>query len=279
MDRIPFGVRQLDTTIKGGAPTGSVVLVAGESGAGSREFMYTSALINGLAVGDNEELYDLYYGTRASDARDPDEVHYISFTDSEQKLVDEISLSMDDEIIENGFESVQFHEMSDRYFHISPVPRDWYADATRSITDLRKRHEQRGLMETLGTTLSEVAPGNLVVIDSLSDLVGAIGDDLEWSDISYLVQGLTKAAHQWDGLILVHLNHETVSSARYAQLTDATTGSMRFEWESGGSTRARTLVVSQFRGVLSQIEAENIVRFETEIGDSGFDISDVRKIR
>ena len=279
MDRIPFGVRQLDTTIKGGAPTGSVVLVSGESGAGSREFMYTSTLINGLAVGGNDDLYDLYYGSQSADAIDPDEVHYISFTDSKEKLTDEMSLAMDDEIVENGFENVQFHEMAERYFHVSPVPRDWYADATHSITDLRKRHEQRGLMEALGKTLTEIAPGNLVVIDSLSDLVGAIGDDIEWSDISYLVQGLTKAAHEWDGLILAHLNHETVSSTRYAQLTDATTGAMRFEWESGGSTRARTLVVSQFRGVLSQIEAEDIVRFETEIGDSGFDISDVRKIR
>jgi len=279
MDRIPFGVRQLDTTIKGGAPTGSVVLVSGESGAGSREFMYTSTLINGLAVGGNDDLYDLYYGSQSADAIDPDEVHYISFTDSKEKLTDEMSLAMDDEIVENGFENVQFHEMAERYFHVSPVPRDWYADATHSIKDLRKRHEQRGLMEALGKTLSEIAPGNLVVIDSLSDLVGAIGDDIEWSDISYLVQGLTKAAHQWDGLILAHLNHETVSPTRYAQLTDATTGAMRFEWESGGSTRARTLVVSQFRGVLSQIEAEDIVRFETEIGDSGFDISDVRKIR
>ena len=52
-----------------------------------------------------------------------------------------------------------------------------------------------------------------------------------------------------------------------------------FEWESGGSTRARTLVVRQFRGVLSAIEDEDIVQFETEIGDAGFDISDVRKIR
>jgi hypothetical protein len=54
---------------------------------------------------------------------------------------------------------------------------------------------------------------------------------------------------------------------------------MEFSWESGGSTRARTLVVKQFRGVLSQIEEENIVQFETELGEAGFDISDVRKIR
>jgi len=39
------------------------------------------------------------------------------------------------------------------------------------------------------------------------------------------------------------------------------------------------MVVQQFRGVLSRLEEENIVQFETEIGDDGFNISNVRKIR
>jgi hypothetical protein len=39
------------------------------------------------------------------------------------------------------------------------------------------------------------------------------------------------------------------------------------------------MVVQEFRGVLSRLENENIVQFETEIHDGGFDISDVRKIR
>jgi hypothetical protein len=60
---------------------------------------------------------------------------------------------------------------------------------------------------------------------------------------------------------------------------DAVDGTLLFEWESGGSRRARTMVVQEFRGVLSRLESENIVRFETEIRDGGLDVSDVRKIR
>ena len=67
MDRIPFGIRQLDTIIDGGAPPGNVVLLSGQAGAGSREFMYTSAIINGLANA-NPELHDLYYGDVATAA-------------------------------------------------------------------------------------------------------------------------------------------------------------------------------------------------------------------
>ena len=278
MDRIPFGVRQLDSIINGGAPAGSVVLLSGEAGAGAREFMYTSAVINGMAEHD-ADLFDLYYGEPSHNAVLPEDVHYISFTANEQQLVEEMELSMDDEILDAGLEGVEFHDMSERYFHMSPVPREWYADQTPSIKDLRARHEREDLLGALGTKLSNVAPGNLVVLDSLSDLVAALGEDIDWADITFLVSGIQKAAHQWGGLILMHLNYETLSDDHTGQLSEAAHGTMRFSWESGGSTRARTLVVKQFRGVLSQIEDENIVQFETELGDAGFDFSDVRMIR
>ncbi|MDG5777721.1 HTR-like protein [Haloarculaceae archaeon H-GB2-1] len=280
MERIPFGIRQLDSIVNGGAPRGSVVLLSGEAGAGSREFMYTSALMNGLAYGD-EELHDLYYGDRAPNAALPNEVHYISFTSDQEQLSTEIQYTMESDIIENGLPAIQFHDLSEVYFHTSAVPREWYSAKTPTIKDLRARHERAGIMGSIGNLLTEHAPGNLVVIDSLTDLISAIGEDqdIEWSDVAFFLKGLQKAAGEWQGVILVHVNHETVTPERLGQLVDAAHGVMRFQWESGGSSRARTLVVKQFRGVLSQIEEENIVQFETEITDAGFDISDVRKIR
>jgi len=81
------------------------------------------------------------------------------------------------------------------------------------------------------------------------------------------------------GLILLLVTRETLTETQFGRLMEATDGTILCRWESGGSERARTMIVQQFRGVLSRIEDENIVRFETEIGDAGFDISDVRKIR
>jgi archaellum biogenesis ATPase FlaH len=280
MDRIPFGIRQLDTTISGGTPPGSVVLLAGEGGAGSREFMHTSALLNALAESD-PELHDLYYGDLAADASPPEEVHYLTFTASEEQLAEEVALTMDGEIVDAGFEQVTVHDLSEQYFHQSPIPRDWYADRTTDITQLRSHQERDDILGSVGDLLTEHAPGNLVVIDSLTDLVSTAGRDqpLDWTDLAFLVKGLQKGASDWDGLILVHLNRETVTDTEYGQLVDGVAGTLEFEWASGGSTRARTLVVKQFRGVLSAIADEDIVQFETEIGDDGFDISDVRKIR
>jgi len=280
MERIPFGITRLDDIVDGGVPPGSVVLLAGEAGAGSREFMYTSAVMHGLARAEHD-LFDLHYGELAEEAELPDEVHVVSLSQSEPQLRDEIAASMDPDVAEPALEEIEFASLAHQFFHVSPVPRDWYADETRDITSLRERHEEReGPLASLGTVLSERAPGNLVVIDSLTNLLGAIDEeDLTWSDLSYLVTGLQRAAFEWNGLILLHVNTAAIGQSELGQLVDACSGTMRFQWETGGSTRARTLVVQQFRGVLSRIEAEDIVQFETELGEAGFDISDVRKIR
>jgi archaellum biogenesis ATPase FlaH len=278
MDRIPFGIRQLDTTIGGGAPAGSVVLLSGEAGAGAREFIYTAALLNGLIETD-PDLFDLYYGDLEDGAVAPPEVHYVSFTSKPRQLRSEMELLMDDEIMNAAADSVAFHDLSTEYFRLSPVPRDWYADRTVSIKTLGRSGNGESVPESLGNTLSEHAPGNLVILDSVGDLIGGSADELDWADVPILLKGISRAAFEWGGLVLVHLNRESLDDRRHGQLVDATDGTLLFEWESGGSTRDRTMVVKQFRGVLSRIEAENIVQFETEIGDAGFDISDVRKIR
>lgn len=279
MERIPFGIRRLDTTIDGGAPPGSVVLLSGEAGGGAREFMYTAATMNALAK-VSPELFDLYYGAISPGASVPESVHYVSFTDEQARIEREMSLAFDEEILDESSSGLQFHDLSPEYFRLSPVPRNWYAEPTASIAELGDGNESRSSVpERLGDVLSEHGENNLVVIDSLTDLISATDEDLSRDEIPQLLKGISRAAFEWGGLILVHLNHETLSEQEHGRLIDACDGTLLFEWESGGSSRARTLVVRQFRGVLSRIEDENIVQFETEIGEAGFDISDVRKIR
>ena len=278
MQRIPFGIRRLDTTVGGGAPAGSVVLLSGEAGAGAREFTYTSAVMNGLVWSD-PDLFDLYYGSLEPEAEGPDEVHYVSFTTDERQLRDEMELVMDSELVEAGLSNLTFHDLSPEYFRLSPVPREWYAAEAGSIADLGANSDRNSVPESLGDRLTEFASGNVVVLDSLTDLIASSGDELTWNDIPVLLKGISRAAYDWGGVILVHVNHETLTDEQHGQLIDAADGTLVFEWASGGSARARTMVVKQFRGVLSRIEEENIVRFETEIRDAGLDISDVRKIR
>ena len=275
--RIPFGVSRFDRVVGGGAPPGSLVLLSGESGAGAREFMYTSAVMNALAHADADQ-FSLHYGDLAYDAEVPPEVHYLSFTADADRLRREIGFAIADDVVDAAAPEIRFRDLSPEYFHPSPVPRDWYRGETSSLQDLG-RDQTEDVLSALGAYLSTNARGNLVCIDSLSDLVAAVSEDLGWTDVALLMKGLAKAAHGWDCLVLLLVSRETLTDRQLGHLKEAADGTLRFEWESGGSQRTRTMVVQEFRGVLSRLEDENIVRFETEIHEAGFDVSDVRKIR
>jgi archaellum biogenesis ATPase FlaH len=234
--------------------------------------------MNGLIEGD-PELFDLYYGSLDRAAEAPSEVHYLSFTADERQVRAEMELALDSELVDAVDGELRFHDLATEYFRLSPVPREWYGARTGSVVDLGTNNDRTSVAEALGNQLTANAAENLVVLDSITDLVTASGGELEWTDVPVILKGISRAAFDWNALVLAHVNHETLTAREHGQLIDAADGTLLFEWESGGSARARTMVVKQFRGVLSRIEEEDIVRFETEIGDAGFDISDVRKIR
>lgn len=281
MDRIPFGVSQLDRRIGGGAPPGSVVLLAGEAGAGAREFCYTSAVMNGLGDADRE-LFELHYGDLYGSASLPGGVHYLSLTASGEEIRSEMAYAMEEEIVAAGAEAVTFADLSPEYFQTSPVPREWYADGHASLADLGESAEREDLLSALAAYIEANAAGNLLIVDSLTDLVSVSArrdGERNWSDVVYLLKGLRKAARTWRGAVLLHLGMDAVSETRLGDLMASVDGTMAFEWAAGGNELARTLVVREFRGVLSQLEEEEIARFETEIHGAGYDITNVRKVR
>ncbi|MFW5965559.1 MAG: RAD55 family ATPase [Halodesulfurarchaeum sp.] len=278
MVRIPLGVARLDTRIGGGAPAGSLVLLSGESGAGAREFLYTSAVMNGLRTAD-PDLFDLHYGELSGDAESPASIHYLSYTADESTLKTEIEYTMDEEIVNAGLDPVAFEDLSAEYFQLSPVPREWYGPTHREISDLGQDAERRGVLAATADYLDEHARGGLILIDSLTDLLAARGRHHSIADLVITLKGLRRAAREWGSLILLLLNFEAVSSQERGALMTAVDGTLQFEWEAGGNERVRTMYVPEFRGVLSQLEDEDIIQFETEIHDAGFDVSNIRKIR
>lgn len=276
MERIPFGVPRLDRLMEGGPPVGSVVLCSGEAGAGARSFVQTAAIMNALSMAD-PEAHDLYYGELSAEARLPEEVHYLSFTSSSDQVRWEIDHLVDG-AISAAFEEITVHDVASLYFEPSPIPRDWYGEAPESITDLAAGDREE-LLARVGHLFSDHAPGSLVVVDSLTDLVGAPGETVDWRDVVVMMRALSRAALDWGATVLVHVGGQTLEPTHHGRLVDAATGTLQFDWESAGNERQRTMIVRSFRGVLAQIEAEDIVQFETEITDSGFSVSDVRKIR
>lgn len=279
MARIPFGVSRLDRLVGGGAPAGSLVLLSGEAGAGAREFLITSAVMNGLAR-EAEDLFDLHYGDLPAGAEVPESVHYVSFTDGRETLAQEVELMLEDEVAAAGLDALTVQDLSPEYFQLSPVPREWYEGSRRSISDLGEEDRRDDVVAALAAYLESHGTDSLVCVDSLTDLISVSNTEtVDPSDLVYLLKGLRRAVRSWGGLVLVHSHLGALDDHYLADLSASVDGTMVFEWERGGNELARTMVVREFRGVLPQIEAEDIARFETEIHEAGFDISDVRKIR
>lgn len=274
MERIPFGIHRLDVTLDGGAPPGSVVLLAGEAGAGAREFMHTAAVMHGVATAD-EELFDLHYGRLPESAVLPERVQYLSFTADSDHLHAEIERSMDADLARTGLDHVEFVSLADRYFEGTAVPSGWYDHVDRD--DLET--PAPSLLDVVGELVGQRAPGNLLIVDSLSDVIDAAGEGYSTQDVVVFLKGLRVAASEWGGLVLVHVEDEALAAQLRGQLVQSTTGAFTFQWASGGSVLARTLVLNSFRGILSQIGEDDLVEFETNLGDSGFTVSDTRKIR
>ncbi len=236
MNRIPFGVSQFDSLVGGDSPPGSVVLLAGDAGAGAREFAYTSARINDLGNADST-LFDLHYGTVDSRASLPDEIQYISFTASAQEIYGEVTHTIDEELVSSATETIEFEDLSTEYFQLSPIPHDWYVKKRRTITDLGKSHSRRDILEALGEYLTEHASDSLVIIDSLTDLVSLPDEQVEWHEIPMLLKGMKKATQSWGGLILVLLDQESLTSTQMGR-TDGCDG--RYHQLRVGTRRQRT---------------------------------------
>ncbi|QZA88764.1 HTR-like protein [Salinarchaeum sp. IM2453] len=278
MTRIPLGVSRLDEMFDGGAPDGSTILLATEIGAGGRDFLYTSAVMNGLAK-ESKDQFDFYYGSLPKRSTLPESIQYYSFTANEEALMREMEFTMEEEIVNQGTDAITFRDLSLEYFRQSQVPTEWYMKETRDIRTLGEDKGKEDVYDAIGEYLGSAPSRSIVAIDSVTDLLSIADDQVGWSDITLLMKGLKKVFNREGGVLLMLANLESLTDEQVGRLMETADGTLMFEWESSGTQRDRTMFVQEFRGVLSKLEDENIIRFETEITESGFDISDVRKIR
>lgn len=276
LSRIPTGIDSLDPILQGGLPSGSLILLLGEIGAGDSEFVLTSSarLLMGQVKQNNGIIM-------------PKKVCYISFTRSKEDIIKEIALSfpdyhkiLDSNNSKNGFEIKDF---SDSYFARSFIPAAWRSSSGTQLSfdSLKWNEEQKNLVETLIDYLDKNAAGSVVIIDSLTALTQYCLERMEWNDLILFLRGLQKASKTWDGLIYAILSEGIFDNSKQEEISECMDGVMVFEWEKmGPSQRKRVMYLKKFRGVLPGLCEDNIVNFETQISPlKGFEVSNVKRVR
>ena len=121
--RIPTGVPDFDY-LTGGVPSGSVILLLGEAGAGHQEFALTSAVHLMLRY-DDPALHRFYLGSAKGPFVYPEGVAYISTSRSREQVLNEVRGSFAGIYPEILVRHLTFHDLSPAYFRDTVVPTAW----------------------------------------------------------------------------------------------------------------------------------------------------------
>jgi len=274
---IPTGIISLDSVLKGGFPAGSFIMLLGEIGAGNTEFAYTSVL----------SLLELRRNGKFSGAFGnsvlPEKVCYISLTRSWEDVHDEIRRGFPEDLYEIS-SKIDFKDFSEEYFGRSSVPTEWLTTGHAiTFNSLREKVSGKGLISEMVAYLDENAPNSVIIIDSVTTLAEYCanpGHSAEWSDLISFFRGLQKISKKWGGIVYALLTADILDSSLQEQIMDCADGVLIFEWDDFGETkRQRVMHVKKFRGLLPQLERDNLVKFETSVTtDHGFAISKVKQV-
>ncbi len=231
VNRIPTGVADFDSIIKGGFPAGSVVLLIGELGAGQTEFVLTSAAKLSL-VKEHPESADFLLG-RGKDSHLPSKICYITFTRSKIEVLQEIENAFNEEFYEAFQRNVEFKDFSDAYFRKTVVPRAWAGESASIFSSSTSDN----VLEEFVNYLDANAPDSIIIVDSLTDLV--VSANIEIADLVAVLRGMQRVAKKWNGLIYLVLTNDILEDRKQRMIMDSVDGALVFEWSKFANTSKR----------------------------------------
>ena len=267
--KMPTGISSLDPILEGGVPPGSVILLLGELGAGSYEFVYSS-IVNVLDVKKSGALQNKLT---------PTEIRYITFTRLKDDVRQEIINSLHIDNVSQIVDLIHFDDLSELYFDNSVVPDEWYSHGD-IITRMQKRSGRESVLVHLSNVINAAQPGSLIILDSVIDIATqSVTSDL-WPNFTGFLRGLQRVSKQRGITSYLLLSQGILDSAKERELADIADAVLLFKWEeTTGSRRQRVMYFEKFRGVMPHLEERDLVKFAVRISTtSGFEVSNIRVV-
>ena len=262
--RVPSGVPDFDY-LTGGFPVGSLVLLFGEAGAGHAEFALTSAVHLMLRL-EEPKLNRIFLGNAPGPFRYPEGVAYLSTSRSETQVMSEVRSAFSGVYPTVLGRHVKFRDLSPSYFQDTVVPSEWASVRSPLLSGgPATRAPDGGPVRALAQAAETDGPRNLVILDSLTDLLVRPGVDA--SDLLTLLKGLRRRAKEWDGIVYLLLSGGVSAPAVEQAVFDSVDVVLQFAWQSSPnrSHRQRTMLIQKSMPVLSHLPPEYQSRFVVRV--------------
>jgi len=261
VSRVPTGVPDFDY-LTGGLPAGSVVLLFGEPGSGHQEFALTSAVHLMLRY-DDPRLHGFFLGSAKGPFVYPEGIVYVSTSRSREQVISELHTAFDVTYSDVLSRHLNFHDLSPAYFQDTVVPSSWASLASPLLSGApaTAAPDDGGPLRALADAVDQDGRRNLVIVDSLTDLVVRRG--IEPADLVTLLKGLRRRAKEWDGVVYLLLSKGVAPAAVEQAVIDSVDGVLHFSWVSSAnqSHRQRAMLIDKFMPILSRLPAEYHGRF------------------
>ncbi len=283
LSKVPTGIKTFDVNINGGFPAGSVILLLEDVGAGAREFIYTSIYnISRMKSNGDSQIKKKHKnpgdGEIIAAPVLPDKISYLSLSKSREDILKENAYGFHKDFYNAMNESLNFQDFSDIYFRHCNVQNFCIND--EKIIMESDDDSDKNILEEISEFLGKNAGNNVVIIDSLTDLMMYEADYLNKNDIIMFLKEMVRISKTWNGLIYLILTANILEKQMQEMINDVVDGVLVFEWFDKGSVKMqRNLYLSKFRGLIPQLEQNKIAKFETKVtSDGGFEVSNVKKI-
>ena len=262
--RIPSGVPDFDY-LTGGFPVGSLVLLFGEAGSGHTEFALTSAAHLMLHF-DEPKLHRFYLGAAPGPFQYPDGVAYLSTSRSESQVLAEVRASFSGVYPTVLERHLRFRDLSPSYFQDTVVPSEWASLPSPLLSGApASLAADGGPVRALAQAAESEGPRNLVIVDSLTDLLVRPG--IETVELLTLLKGLRRRAKDWNGIVYLLLSQGVAPPAVEQGVFDSVDVVLHFAWQSSPnrSQRQRTMLIQKSMPVLSHLPPELQSRFVVRV--------------
>lgn len=250
MNKFPIGISVLDE-LSGGIPAGLIIL-AEDVGAGGKEFALTSLM------------------------KYPNP-HYVTITQNPDELLRDLELyfpKRDREWLKN----IKIFSLSKEFFAKTIVPLSWISEEA-SLSLLKSEN----VLEKLVNFFDEIDEGNMVFVDSLTDLVRKTelfgNREIEWRDLVDFLIGLRKLSVKRNLLIYFLLTKSILDEKRAEEIYYTADGVLIFEWIIERDKIKRVMYIRKLLGVLPILEKQKIQRYDISIDpEQGLVISRLERI-